>query len=179
MAKKPEAVDVLIPDVPARAIPPPKIEVYERGLVDPFGTPSFPVELIDATYECRWVNTADISGDQLAKMEGFGYQKVEPWMLKHADRVSYTVSPEGYVTRGSRHGELLMYIPKDLKKQRELRKAQINRDSMNPYRTKQEVVQAASAQLGDEAADYLHRHTGPVGNVVDSHEIIERTGEGE
>jgi hypothetical protein len=178
MAKeKQQAVEIEIPAVEPRTIPRPKIEVLNRSLQNVFGLPSEAIELTDPAFVCHWVNTT-ISGAQLGKYLDAGYMKTEPWMLKDTDRVAFTVSPDGYVTRGQRHEEILLYTLKDHYAKRQAEKARKNRDAMNPYTTKQQLVAAASAKLGDEAANYLDRHTGPVGEVVDSYERIERRPEG-
>ena len=44
----------------------------------------------------------------------------------------------------------------------------------DPAATKNEVVQAASDRLGDQAADYLNRKVNIVGSVRDQHEIVQR-----
>ncbi len=176
MAKE-KAVDITVPAVEPRTIPRPKIEVLERGLQNVFGLPSEAIDLTDPAMVCHWVNTT-ISGSQLGKYLDAGYLKVEPWMLADTDRVAFTVSPEGYVTRGQRHEEILLYTLKDHYRKRQLEKARRNRESMNPFTTKQEAAAAAGAKFGEEAKEYLDRHTGPVGNVVDSYERIERRPEG-
>src|SRR5215213_1759461 len=86
-------------------IPKPDITVLERGLQNVFGLPSTEIILKDPQFITHWVNTA-ISGDQLGKFIDAGYLKVRPEYLADADRVAFTVSPEGYVVRGSRGEEI-------------------------------------------------------------------------
>lgn len=156
-------------------IPRPRIEVLERGLQNVFGLPSAEVRLKDHAMITHWCNTA-LSGSQLGKYLDAGYLKVRPEMLEDTDRVAFTISPEGYVTRGQRHEEILLYTLKDYYWKRQAKKADENRRMMNPTATKAQVVEAAGRQLGEEAADYLNRtHSGPVGSVTDKYERIERT----
>ena len=177
MAKTP--VKDVTPDVPLdQLVPFPKLEVLERGLQSVFGLPSAKIDLKDPRMVTHWCNTA-IQGSQLSRYLDAGYQKVRPEMLADVDRVSFTVSPEGYVCRGERHAEILLYIPKDWHDKRQWEKARRNRDEMHPHVTKQKIVQAAGESLGGQAAEFLEGHIGPVGNVRDTYERIERTGEGE
>ena len=157
-------------------IPRPKIEVLERGLANVFGLPSAEVQLKDPEMVTHWCNT-EISSDQLGKYLDWGYLKVRPEMLADPDRVAFQVSPDGYVTRGVRHQEILLYTLKDWYHKRQAKKSELNRKSMTPGGLQREVVQAASQQLGDQAADFLNR-TGPVGQVTDRYErIAVRPGE--
>jgi hypothetical protein len=152
-------------------IPSPRVEVIERGLANVFGLPSAQIELKRKDMVCHWCNTA-IAGNQLGKYLDAGYLKVRPEMLADPDRVAFRVSPDGYVTNGQRHEEILLYTLTSNYLARQKRKSELNRKSMTPGGMKQEVVNAASAALGDEAGDFLNRHSGPVGNVHDSYERI-------
>lgn len=157
-------------------IPTPRVEVLERGLANVFGLPSTEIKLKRPEMICHWCNTA-ISGNQLGKYLDAGYLKVRPEMLADKDRVAFHVSPEGYVTNGPRHEEILLYTLESNYIARQRRKSEINRKSMSPGGLKREVVEAASQQLGDEAAEFLNR-TGPVGTVTDKYErIAVRPGE--
>lgn len=158
-------------------IPRPRIEVLERGLANVFGLPSTEITLKDPEMITHWCNTT-IGGNQLGKYLDAGYLKVRPEMLADPDRLSFTVSPEGYVTQGPRHDEILLYTLKSWYLKRQQKKSEMNRRSMMPGGMKREVVEAAAAQYGDQAAAFLDRQSGPVGNVRDSYErIAVRPGE--
>ena len=158
-------------------IPRPKIEVLERGLANVFGLPSTEVKLKDPEMVTHWCNTA-ISGNQLGKYLDAGYLKVRPEMLADPDRVSFTVSPDGYVTNGPRHQEILLYTLRSWYLKRQQKKSDLNRKSMTPAGMKREVVEAAASRYGDEAGEFLDRRSGPVGEVRDSYErIAVRPGE--
>lgn len=157
-------------------IPRPHIEVLERGLQNPFGLPSAKIELQDPQFETHWCNTA-ISANQYAKYLDAGYLPVRPEYLKDIERHPHTVSPEGYVSRGTRCEELLMYSLKDHIRKRQLEKQRQNLAHMTPGRTHADLVQAAGQKFGAEAADYLSQHARPIGSVKDSYERIQRVPE--
>lgn len=155
-------------------IPKPDLDVIERGLRNVFGLPSTEIQLKDKQYITHWVNTG-IGGDQLGKYLDAGYLKVRPEYLADQDRVSFTVSPDGYVVRGNRGEEILMYTLRDFYAKRQMEKARRNQQGMRHL--KDEVVNAAGAKLGDEAAEFLQRRGSVVGEVHDSREVIERRDE--
>lgn len=163
-----------IVETPVVQIPKPDLAVMERGLRNVFGLPSTEIKLKDPQYVTHWVNTG-IGGDQLGKFIDAGYLKVRPEYLADKDRVSFTVSPEGYVVRGNRGEEILMYTVREMYHKRQLEKSRRNQQGMRQL--KDEIVEAAGAKLGDEAADFLQRRGRAVGQVTDSHERIQRTGE--
>ena len=153
----------------------PRIAVLERRLQNPFGEPSAPIDLKDQSLECRWFNAA-IMADKIWRAKAKGWTPVRPEDLIDLDQVGgYTKSPEGFVTRGDRGQEVLMAMPRDWRREIQLAKTRENNRNMgNPNAMKQEIVAAAGDQLGDQAADFLHRRMGVVGQVTDGHERVER-----
>lgn len=152
-------------------IPLPRVDVLERALIDPFGAPSSPIELRDPQFITHWCNTELNSGAQLYKYEAAGWQKTRPEYLLHPDRFHFNVSPDGYVTRGERHREILMYTTKIYQKRREWAKTEENMKRMRM--STKDIQEAASVQFGkegDQAAEYLGRH---IGGVTDSFERIQ------
>ena len=156
----------------------PHISVLERRLQNPFGEPSAPIVLRDASLECRWFN-ATTSADQIWRNKRKGWNQVKPEDVLDLEQIGgYAVDASGFIVRGERGSEVLMSMPKDWRRQIELAKAAHNvRNMGNPAAMKNEVVQAASAQLGDEAADFLHRAGRVTGGVKDSYERVERIDE--
>ena len=163
---------------PAEPKPRPRVSVLERRLQNPFGEPSAPVDLKDSSRECRWFNSAK-STDHVWRAKHKGWDPVKPEDVMDLDLIGgYTVDTAGFITRGERGQEVLMSMPKEWRQQIAIAKTRENNRNMgNPNATKREVVEAASHKLGDQAADYLNTHIGPVGQVVDSYERIERTDE--
>lgn len=154
----------------------PHVEVLERSLQNPFGLPSADIELIDSGFQCHWVNTELKGGDQLRYFLDAGYLKCRVDYLKHPEFVTFQPSPEGYVTRGMRGTEVLMYTTQAHAASRVQKKQQENlRRMSDPNRSAQDAAAAASAHIGGEAADYLARHSRPTGTVTDSLERIEQT----
>jgi len=152
-------------------IPAPDLEVMERGLRNVFGLPSTEIKLKDPRFVTHWVNTG-IGGDQLGKYIDAGYLKAKPEYLADPDRAAFTASPEGYVVRGNRGEELLMYTMKDIYWKRQHEKARRNQLGMRNATA--EAVEAAGQHLGDEAANFLQQKGTVVGGVRDNYERIER-----
>lgn len=154
----------------------PRVSVLDRRLNDPFGMPSIPIQFKDPSLLARWFNSA-ISTDKvwIAKQIQ-GWAAVTPDMVADIDQIGgYTVSATNTIVRGDRGQEHLLCMPKDAYDQIQWAKSRKNMEMMgNSARTKADVVNAAGAKYGDEAADFLNRHVGPVGNVVDSYERVER-----
>lgn len=146
----------------------PRIAVFERRKLNPHGEPSAPIDLRDTTLAARWVNSA-IASDKVWRAKQKGWDPVRPDDLSDLDQVGgYVVSPDGFVTRGDRGQEVLMSMPKDWIIEIQKAKVRENTRNMgNPTGMKSEIVNAASQQLGDEAADTLHRRMGIVGGVTD------------
>lgn len=154
----------------------PRVSVLDRRLNDPFGMPSIPIQFKEPNRIARWFNAA-ISNDKvwIAKQVQ-GWEQVTPDMLVDTDQIGgYSLSPAGHITRGERGQEVLMWMPRDAFDQIQWAKARKNLERMgHSDRTKAEVVEAAGNKFGDEAADFLNKHVGPVGGVNDSYERIER-----
>lgn len=148
---------------------------YKARLQNPFNEPSAPIELTDATRECRWFNAA-LASDHIWRNKRKGWDQVRPEDVSDLEQIGgYTRSPEGYIVRGERGHEVLMSMPKVIRQAIQIEKTrQNNRTVGNPNAAKAEVVRAAGSRLGDEAASYLDKHMGPVGTVTDSHEYVER-----
>lgn len=153
----------------------PRIEVLERRLQNPFGEPSAPVRLVDDTRECRWFNAA-VQNDHIWRAKHKGWEPVKPDELSDIDQIGgYGIDTSGFVVRGERGQEVLMAMPKEWRKQIQAAKiAQNIRNMGNPNRQKAEIVEAAGAKLGAEAADFLNKRMGSVGAVTDTYERIER-----
>jgi hypothetical protein len=164
MARKPRevetAVEIEIPD----------IQVLDRAIADPFGMPSHPILLKDPKFVCRWVNTELKGGSQLTSALNAGYLKAKPEYLADPEGFHWNTSPDGYVTRGERHREILMYTTTEHHKRRAWAKTERNLKAMRAG--KGEIQEAASKQFGkdgDRAAEFLGRH---IGGVSDYHETI-------
>lgn len=152
----------------------PRISVLERRLQNPFGEPSAPVDLKDKSRECRWFNAAKTT-DHIWRAKQKGWEPVKPDDVVDLDMIGgYVLDASGFITRGERGQEILMSMPKEWRQQIAMAKTRENLKNMgNPNATKRDVVEAASKQLGDQAASYLQDHIGPVGQVVDSYERIQ------
>jgi hypothetical protein len=168
---------------------PPRISVTERGtqtslaaiidsdprykarLDNPFNEPSAPINLHDASRECRWFNAA-IATDHVWRAKRKGWDQVRPGDVVDIEQIGgYNVSPEGYITRGERGQEVLMSMPKPVRQAVQAAKTQRNLDQLkNPNSAKTDLTNAAAAQLGPQAADYIQTHV----NLNTYHERVER-----
>lgn len=157
-------------------LPKPRVSVLDRRLNDPFGVPSKPIQFTEPNRLARWFNAA-ISNDKIwIAKQVQGWEPVTPDMLVDTDQIGgFSLSPAGHITRGDRGQEVLMWMPGDAYDQIQRAKARKNIENMgHSDRTKREVVDAAGNKYGDEAAEFLNKHVGPVGHVSDSFERIER-----
>src|SRR5574342_973486 len=101
----------------------PRISVLERRLQNPFGEPSAPIELKDASRECRWFNAA-ASADHIWRNKRKGWDQVKPDDVRDLEQIGgYAVDAAGFIVRGERGSEVLMSMPKDWRRQIELAKA--------------------------------------------------------
>lgn len=170
----------------------PRIEVTERGaqttldvltsdprykarIDNPFGEPTAPIALRDSSRECRWFNAA-VANDHIWRAKRKGWDQVKREDVLDLDQIGgYNVDPAGFITRGERHQEILMSMPKDVRTAVQAAKTAANiRNMGNPNAMKKELVEAAAQRFGDEGADFLNRRIGPVGEVRDSFERVER-----
>ena len=153
-----------------------RVSVLDRRLNDPFGMPSIPIQFKDPGLIGRWFNAA-ISNDKIWTAKQIqGWASVTPDMIVDLDQIGgFNLSPTTTIVRGDRGQEHLLCMPRVAFDQIQMAKTRKNNERMgNSARTKSDVVAAASEKYGDEAADFLNRHVGPVGDVQDSYERIER-----
>lgn len=168
---------------------PPRVDVVDRSLQTddleaiirqreshPFGSPSAPIGLTDASLFPRWFNSAKAPGAIYAAKQN-GWRPVVTAMLVNRDQVGeFSESVEGAVTRGERGQEVLMCIPRPAYQRIMLAKTKENNRMMgNPNAQKQALVEALGAK-DSEGADFLHKHGrmggGPIGGIHDSYERI-------
>lgn len=162
----------------------PRVTVTDRRiearLRNPFGSPSVPIQFKDAGKVARWMNDGIIEGKVWNHKTFGGWNLTKPEDLADPEQLGgFSLHPSGgHICRGERHKEVLMWMWKD--DYDAITRAKIaanNRDMGNPHAQKTAVVEAASRQLGDEAADFLNRGGGMSGGVTDTIERIERTGD--
>lgn len=153
---------------------------YAQRLQNPFGEPSMPVQLKRPGWRPRWFNAA-IMADKVFRAKAKGWDAVTEADVVDPQQLGYYVkAADGSITRGERGQEVLMMIPEPVYSAIEQAKAAHNLRNINAGdRTKQEIVNAAGQQYGDEAAAFLDGslQARPVGQVTDQYERIERTGD--
>jgi hypothetical protein len=148
---------------------------YKKRMADPFDEPSSPIRLKDTSRECRWFNGA-LGDDHVWRAKRKGWDNVRPDDVADLEQIGgHDVNAAGHIVRGERGKEVLLSMPKVVRQAIQIEKVRRNNANMgNPNATKREVVNAAGAQLGSEAADYLEARMGPVGEVTDTRERVER-----
>lgn len=153
----------------------PRISVLERRLQNPFGQPSAEIRLKDPNLIPRWFNSG-IFADKIWQARENGWEGVRPEHLSDPEQVGhFKVSANGFVCRGEREQEVLMCMPRDAFHAIQQAKTKANIDLMKrPGAVKNDVVNAASSKLGDQAADFINRTARVVGDVHDSFERVER-----
>jgi len=144
-----------------------RVEILERRLQNPFGEPSSPIELTDATMVPRIFNKA--KGTQaIADAQDKGWEFVPPEMIADIDRAAgFRISTCGKrMVNGEREELVLMYMPRDVREEIEQAKAKKNVRDMQMGRQKDAIVHAAAQRFGGEAGEFLNKGR-IVGEVTD------------
>lgn len=159
----------------------PQIEILERRAqgVNVHGAGSPVIELTEPGWVCRWFNS-DVATDHIWRAKNAkGWENVTPAELKDKEQIGgFTVSPDGFVTRGERGREVLMKMPSDYRQKIEKAKAIENLRQMDPHRQKAEIATAAGNQLGDQAGQFINDNVSLVGQIRTSKERIHVSPEG-
>lgn len=165
-------------ETPAKRGRKPRVSILERRLQNPFGEPSQEIRFKDGkVITGRWFNEAARPG-QVYRAKELGWQSVTPDMISDMNSLGFhAIDASGSIVRGERGAEHLMFMPSADYRQIQMAKTAENLRRMgNPGIVKKEVVEAASRNLGDEAAQFLNSQlregAGPSGFVRDSKEII-------
>ncbi len=146
---------------------------YKARLANPFGEPSAPIAMKDATRECRWVNGA-IQNDHIWRKKSGGWDGVTPDQLVDTDQIGgFNVSPEGYIVRGERGQELLMSMPKVVIKAIQLAKTAENNRAGKPQNVRAGAIEAYGRTDPDAADAVSHQRV----DIRDSYERIQVTPE--
>ena len=156
-----------------------RISVLERRLQNPFGSPSTTVELKESGWTVRVFNSA-ITNDKIWRAKNDGWSVIMPDDVVDLDQIGgYGIAASGgHLVRGERGQEVFMKMRTKDYQAIQWAKARVNLERMgNPKKAKQDVVRAAERDLGEQSAEFMHKHVGPVGGVTDSYERIERRDE--
>lgn len=147
---------------------------YKARIDNPFGQPSSPIELRDDSKEARWFNAA-IQTDHIWRNKRKGWDQVKLEDVRDPEQIGgYILSPEGYVTRGERGQEILMCMPKAVRKAVAAAKiAHNNRSLAQPNVAKSEMTEAVGNQFGDQGASFVQTHV----QLREDYERIERVDE--
>ena len=147
------------------------ITVIERRLKSGsiFGTSSKPIPLTEPK---RW--TVRIVNSQVSEGHVYDLQAEKGWVYAEASDLAVQPHEVGFrdmggrLVRGDKGSEVLMKMEREDYRAIQTAKDAANRKSTFGSRaTKQAIINAASAQLGDQGADFLHRSVNSV-EVKDS-----------
>lgn len=124
----------------------------------------------------RWFNE-QVSQQQIFKARQAGWLPTPPSLIADLDLLGvYGLNDSGHIVRGQRGEEHLMYMLLVNRDHVQDAKTQENDRRMgSKSKTKQELVEAAAAQFGAEAAEQFN--TQIIGEVTDGVERIERRQE--
>jgi hypothetical protein len=155
----------------------PNITVSDRRVKDrlanPFGARSEEVKLTIPGTVARWFN-AGLYADRIWRAKNQGWDPVTPDLLADKDQIGgFVTSAEGFVARGEKQQELLMYMAREDRDAIQKAKTEVNIRNMKMGRQRDEIAQAAAEAIGGQAADFLGK-TRMVGNVTDQYERIQR-----
>jgi hypothetical protein len=138
-----------------------EISIIERRLKSGsiFSAGSKPIPLVDPkTWTIRIVNT------EISDARSWDMQSDKGWV--YLERADLAVEPheigfrelDGRIVRGTRGQEVLMKMKHtDYKQVQILKEATNRKNTFSPQANKAAIVNAASAQHGDQAADLLNR----------------------
>lgn len=159
--------------------PAPRISVLERRLQNPFGEPSAPITFKEPNRFPRWFNAAIIT-DKIWRAKNKGWSFVYPKDVEDLDQIGgYEIAPAGgYITRGERGREVLMWMPKDAFEQIQMAKTRHTlRDLRDPTRQRAELLEEAGKKLGSQTAELMEKRISHYNTVTDTREILERDPE--
>lgn len=132
---------------------------------------SIPIKLKNPNLICRWFNAAK-SADHIWRAKNrLGWLPVTPDMVVDPEQLGgANTSETGTIVRGERGMEHLLYMDKASFAKIQSAKTASNDRMLGSKRTKADIAQAASLELGDEASEWIDKHL--IGDVEDS---LERT----
>ena len=158
----------------------PRVSVLERRLQNPFGEPSAPVRLKEAGLFARWFNSA-IRPDAFWRAKELGWEGVTPDMVVDLNQIGFhTVSADGFVARGERAQEVLMYMPESDYRKIQAAKTEKNLKDMKDFdKEKHKALNAFASENGGLNAEFMEEKVRAVGGVKTSYERVQQVEETE
>lgn len=158
----------------------PRVSIVERRIQNPFGEPSAPIAFKEPGRIARWFNGAIIA-DKIWRAKHKGWTPVKPEDVADLDQLGgFTKSPDGFITRGDRGQEVLMWMLRADFDAIALAKARENTRNMgNREKNRAEALEAFGRKNPD-AAEFIDSRggrSGPIGGITDQYERIERVPE--
>ena len=119
----------------------------------------------------RWhthIASAYLNDSRFYQMKENGWLPMTPDDLAcKVEDSGFTLSPDGYLVRGPQGKEMLFKMAKDDYRLLEQAKTQQNMKGIgSASKVRTDVAEAASGQLGGEAADYLSKLSGDVVDTI-------------
>lgn len=153
----------------------PKVSVLERRLQNPFGEPSSPIAMKEPNLVARWFNSA-IRPDAFWRARELGWEGVTPDMVEDINQIGFhSKSVEGYIARGERAQEVLMYMPKDAYDAIQAAKTHKNLKDLKDFgKEKHDALNAFASEKGGLAAEFVANKINPIGGVTTQYERVQR-----
>ena len=139
-----------------------RVSVINRRLKNPFGAPSRDIPLKGE--KRGWVVRTFVADKEHPNrhydaVHVYGYVPLAKSDLAISpESIGYTVSPAGYIVRGSHGEELLCAIPRDEWEAVQQAKSNRNRKSLEIGKMREEVAQATAKEHGSEAGDHIFKN---------------------
>lgn len=138
-----------------------QISVIDRRLTGGglFSLPSQEIPLKDPDMYGKWFNRAISESRFYVAEQQKGWIKVHTSDLASLDAVSgYTITPEGFISRGPRGEEMLFMMPREAFRRIQFAKAATNEKRVGTKEKRADLVaNATAAAFGSEAGDYVHQ----------------------
>jgi hypothetical protein len=147
----------------------PRVSVLEKRLSggNPFGIESVPIPLKESGWVTYIANGGRSDGRlyQMKAVKGWEPVLVSDCAVKPED-IGFRHSPEGYLCRGEKGQEVVFKMRQaDFTRLQQAKTAQNLKGIGSSAKTKASIAEAATAQFGDEAGQFVNEHF--VGEVRD------------
>lgn len=136
---------------------PERMRVWERRLLKPFDSTPTPIPLREPGWVLRWINS-QWQGRLFKALHKLGWEPVKREELGASiDQLGVTVTPDGVVSRGDRHQEILCKLPESIYRQIQAEKARHRiEEAMKPMGV-DTLTQRIAGQFGQAAGDEAAR----------------------
>ena len=145
-----------------------RIDIIERRLEHPFGEGSREIPVRRPGMKLRIFNNGIDPGKAYRARHQLGWEPVRADQLAcKPEEMGWQVSPDGYIVRGVRGEEVLMWMPETDHARIQAAKERRNLQTQGRgAHVRDAVAEAGAAEFGDEAGEYIRANY--VGEVADT-----------